>query len=508
LNELRHLPDTVMTLRRSLDETELTAGMALRGERGVHQGTDYRGVRVVAASRAVPDTAWVMVAKVDETELYAPLRQQALAVGAMTLTLLMAATFGVTVFSRRRDELFLRAQLTTEQERRVLAERYELAVVRDMTQREAHEAEINRLNRLYATLSQVNQTIARCQNREELFAGIARVIVDTGRFKTAWIGWKAAGTETLTRIAHRASGENPGLELPGWNRGCGMMTEALETGRACLCNGTQTDQRAACCHQVLAGLGVQSCGAFPLRLREEVRGALCLTSADPDFFNADEIRLLEEVASDVSFALDKLDEEEQRHQAEEARQRAEADLQLALEAGRLGDWSWNIVTGEISWSARCKALYGLPPETVVTYEGFLERLHPDDRGRIEAALRQAVESQTDYAVEKRVVWPDGSLHWNTSRGRVFRDDAGHPVRLAGVTLDITERKEAEDLLRRRAEELRLRNEELTRFNRATVDRELRMIELKKLTNDLCRQLGQPPRYPLTFDAESNEPPHA
>jgi PAS domain S-box-containing protein len=298
------------------------------------------------------------------------------------------------------------------------------------------------------------------------------------------------------------------LELPGWNRGCGTMTKALETGRPCLCNGAQTDKRAACCRHVQDGLGVQSCGAFPLRLREEVRGAFCLTSADPDFFNAGEIRLLEKVASDVSFALDKLDEEEQRHQAEEARQRAEADLQLALEAGRLGDWSWDIVSGEIVWSARCKALYGLPPETVVTYEGFLERLHPDDRGRIEAALRQAVESQTDYAVEKRVVWPDGSLHWNTARGRVFCDDSGQPVRMAGVTLDITDRKEAEDLLRRRAEELRLRNEELTRFNRATVDRELRMIELKKLTNDLCRQLGQPPRYPLTFDAESNEPPQA
>ena len=603
LNELRHQPGTAMTLRRPLDEARSPAAMGIRGTRGIHEGLDYRGVPVAAVVRPVPDTAWFMVAKVDEVELYAPLQQQALAVGAMMLSLLMAATFGVTVFSRRRDELFLRAQLSAEQERRVLAERYEhlmkhasdavlltdaqwhileandravqaygwtltelqgmslpdlhapessaefarrtmperewvlfetvhrrtnatvfpvelgasrvtiggvefeLVIVRDITQRKAHEAEIERLNRLHATLSQVNQTIARCQNREELFADIARVIVDTGRFKTAWIGWRAAGTQTLTRIAHRASDENPGLELPGWNHGCGMMAEALETGRPCLCNGAPTDKRAACCRHVQDGLGVQSCGAFPLRLREEVRGAFCLTSADPDFFNAGEIRLLEEVAYDVSFALDKLDKEEQRQRAEEARRRAEADLQLALEAGRLGDWSWNIVTGEIVWSARCKALHGLPPETVMTYEGFLGRVHPDDRARVEAALTQAVKGRTDYVVEKRVVWPDGSLHWNSSRARVFCDEAGHPVRMAGVTFDITERKHTEELLSRRAEELRLRNQELTRFNRASVDRELRMIELKKLVNELCLQLGQPPRFPLSFGQETNEPTH-
>ena len=108
-----------------------------------------------------------------------------------------------------------------------------------------------------------------------------------------------------------------------------------------------------------------------------------------------------------------------RKQAEEALRRSETRLHLALEAGRLGDWQWNIVTGELVWSARCKALYGLAPDADVNYERFLDTVHSDDRKRIHAALKRAVETRTDYEEEKRVVWSDGSVHWHVARGRVF-----------------------------------------------------------------------------------------
>ena len=67
--------------------------------------------------------------------------------------------------------------------------------------------------------------------------------------------------------------------------------------------------------------------------------------------------------------------------------------------------------------------------------------------------------------------------------------------------NITARKQAEAEILRRAEELKTVNEELERFNRAMVDREIRMIELKKQVNELCAQAGQPPRYPLDFEKE-------
>jgi PAS domain S-box-containing protein len=125
LNELRHRSDTAMTLRRPLGEPRLVEARAVRNPTRIYEGMDYRGTPVVAIAKPVPDTDWIMVAKVDEAELYAPLRQQALTGGTALLTLLLTASLGVTVLARRRDERVLQSQLATERERRVLAERFE-----------------------------------------------------------------------------------------------------------------------------------------------------------------------------------------------------------------------------------------------------------------------------------------------------------------------------------------------------------------------------------------------
>jgi PAS domain S-box-containing protein len=136
-----------------------------------------------------------------------------------------------------------------------------------------------------------------------------------------------------------------------------------------------------------------------------------------------------------------------RKQAEDALQQSDADLKLALEGSGLGLWKWNIITGEVSWSDRCKAIYGLPPDAAISYERFQAAVHPDDWERVLAALSQAVQIGTDYEIEKRILWPDGSVRWTASRGRVFCDAEGRRLRMAGVTMDITERKQAEEALR-------------------------------------------------------------
>lgn len=138
-------------------------------------------------------------------------------------------------------------------------------------------------------------------------------------------------------------------------------------------------------------------------------------------------------------------------QQTEAAQLREAQLNMALAAAGMGIWNWNLVTNEITWSEALHALYGLKKNTFDgTYDTFLNCVHPQDRNFVSCMEHQAIKNGLDYDVEFRVVWPDGSIHWLASKGKVFRDASGVAVRMSGVEIDITKHKQAESALEIRA----------------------------------------------------------
>lgn len=137
----------------------------------------------------------------------------------------------------------------------------------------------------------------------------------------------------------------------------------------------------------------------------------------------------------------------ERKRAEEALRRSEADLQLALDVGHLGDWKWDTTTDEIKCSPRCRAIYGFSDDEKITYEKFLGMVHQNDRDKVDSALKIALTGGDDFEVEKRIVRPDGTERWAIIRGRAIFDDARDPALMAGITLDITERKLAEQARR-------------------------------------------------------------
>ncbi len=148
----------------------------------------------------------------------------------------------------------------------------------------------------------------------------------------------------------------------------------------------------------------------------------------------------------VGFAQTFRDLTEVRRAEEELRRSREA-LEFALEAARLGTWDHDLVTGEMRWDARAKALFGLGSDAPVSQGLWTEALDPGDLGPTEAAMQKALEDRTPFAAEYRVNWPDGSTHSIAMIGRGTVDPAtGQPVRMAGVMLDITERKRTEERL--------------------------------------------------------------
>ena len=131
-------------------------------------------------------------------------------------------------------------------------------------------------------------------------------------------------------------------------------------------------------------------------------------------------------------------------QAREALADSEERLRLALDAGRMGVWDWNVRNGSLKWSDSLEPLHGLAPGTFGgTFEHFQQLIHPDDRGAVNAAIRQALETGGEFYVEFRNVWQNGGIHWIAGSGKVFPGDDGQPLRMIGIGLDVTQRKRAE-----------------------------------------------------------------
>ena len=145
----------------------------------------------------------------------------------------------------------------------------------------------------------------------------------------------------------------------------------------------------------------------------------------------------------IGFAQTLRDLTDLRRAEEELRRSREA-LDFALEAAALGTWDHDLITGELRWDARAKALFGLAPDTPISHRRWAQAVRTDDVAEAEAAREKAVRDRTPFSIEYRILWPDGSEHSIAMVGRATIDPAtDQAVRMAGVMLDITERKRTE-----------------------------------------------------------------
>jgi len=134
----------------------------------------------------------------------------------------------------------------------------------------------------------------------------------------------------------------------------------------------------------------------------------------------------------------------QRKRTELALQESEQRLRIALSAGGMGTWDWDIRKGRVGWSNDLEKIHGLEPGAFGgTFEDSNRDVHPEDRERVLESIQRAVTEGADYVLDYRIVRPDGVVRWVSARGQVFRDESGKAVRMAGVCSDVTERKETE-----------------------------------------------------------------
>ena len=135
-----------------------------------------------------------------------------------------------------------------------------------------------------------------------------------------------------------------------------------------------------------------------------------------------------------------------RESVERELQRSEERMRMAMQAAKIGFWDLDVIKGEHVWSDTCKALLGVPSDSPANFQVLMDAVHPDDWKMMRAEIDGAIQEKRNYVCEFRITWPDSSMHWRRSTGQAFYDDAGHVKRMSGITMDIDERKYAEERL--------------------------------------------------------------
>ncbi|HEX7081457.1 MAG TPA: ATP-binding protein [Gammaproteobacteria bacterium] len=205
---------------------------------------------------------------------------------------------------------------------------------------------------------------------------------------------------------------------------------------------------------------IRALAFVPLQFGPRLLGKFMLYYREPHRFSAGEVEVAQQIADHVAFALEhhriavaleaKLAAERelrQRAESEAAQRRAhESRLHLALAAGHMGAWDWDLRTNEVDWTPELEAIHGLGRgQFERTLEGAIRRVHPADAAYVEAAVKAAIATPGAVCeVEYRIRRTDGAIRWIVSSGRVLGDADGTPSRMVGVCRDVTQRKRADE----------------------------------------------------------------
>ncbi len=147
--------------------------------------------------------------------------------------------------------------------------------------------------------------------------------------------------------------------------------------------------------------------------------------------------------------------ETERKRAQERLKQNEAMLAEAQHIAHIGSWELDIISNTLTWSDEVYRMFGLKPQQFgATYEAFLDNIHPDDREMVNEAYNKSVETKTPYDIVHRLLLKDGTIKYVNERCKTSYNHDGKPIRSIGTVQDITERKQAEELLEKSRKQYR------------------------------------------------------
>ena len=321
----------------------------------------------------------------------------------------------------------------------------------DITDRKRDEERIRHLNRVYAVLSDINKAIVRERDLGRLLDEACRVAVDTGGWRMAWLGLVDPGTGRLVRRAQAGADAATraivdGLISAAPPAGCAVTGRALASGHPAVCDDIEDDPDAASWRTAALERGYRSMASFAIVNAGRTIGAFNIYSDRPAAFDAEERRLLEELAGDIGFAIGAHEREQARQLADEQRRAAEDRFRQLAETIQQVFWMTDAHGTLLYVSPAFETIFGRPCASVAEDPAvWMDAVHPDDRERVEQAAYARLR-RGDYDEVYRIVRPDGAVRWIRDRAFHVYDDAGLVHRLVGTAADVTEQRQLEEQL--------------------------------------------------------------
>jgi PAS domain S-box-containing protein len=313
---------------------------------------------------------------------------------------------------------------------------------------ERSERRVLQRDRLYAMLSQCNQAVVHAPQADALLPEICRIACVEGGFALAWIAWRQESDDTI-RVAARSGdagyldnlhGDGSGGERPLVHAVDDPVAQCIRRGEPVVVNDLRRSTSQFAWRLQAGRIGFGSMAAFPIRFQNRVTAALAVYARDEDAFRRDELRLLAEVAGDVSFALDAFDREALRREAEESLRKTTHLLQTLVDASPLAI----VVIGEDSrimlWSPAAERMFGWSTAEAL---GQVVPFVPESEQR---AVSAQIPSR-QAAVERRRRRKDGALLDVNVWSSPLRNANGMVIGSLGILADVTERRRFERQIR-------------------------------------------------------------
>ena len=300
------------------------------------------------------------------------------------------------------------------------------------------EKQLKQAKHLYATLSQVNQTIVRVKAREELYQSICDVAVQFGNFALAWIGLlDEASGEIRPVAAHGLDPEKWPFPIANLNQSelqNSLVVLAIQSARVVTSEDLQSDQRVRDAHSLIEKYGYHSLAVVPFQSKGRTIGVLSLMSQEPGLFtDAEEVHLLEEMGSDISFALDHIESEE----------RYQNTLDQMLEGCQIIDFDWRY-----SYINAAAAAQGRSTTAELLNHTMMELYPGIEDTALFSVMRDCMQNRVARVMENEFIFADGSRGWF----ELSMQPA--PEGIFILSVDITERKLANEKIQASEERYR------------------------------------------------------